>query len=475
MSGDASPVAEALPTLDPWIAASLIVQAGQVDGPRLARSRAWLLRAADDLAHLPPLGLIIDVGEALSFDRHAGLGVPSFPSPLREAFAEYLEHVVGRLRNDRLRLAASDALAGLPEERRPAAVALLLSNLLTRMRWEGHREGHKLRSRVALRQALSRPIEEIVLAGAEALEDPDVLREVTEELHALSRAARRAGALLQASDVFLIEHLERLGGAAERVAFTQLMNAADRLERSLPSRIASTRTPRGQHATRLEDESTYPAGGFSSISTSGSLENLVSSELVYLEGRAEIDLFDVRFATDELLRFTRDEAVHTRPSRTIAFLLAPELLDARVLDAGQKEQRLTLALALLIAACRRLLHWLDEIDLRIELRHAPSLRSEGHLLALALREPIERGVAVVGALDGAWRAELIESALRRETDAIGIGAPPALPLEHTLHLDLATATPALIETRARQGSTPSPKRAPSSWESALRELLQKLL
>jgi hypothetical protein len=61
-----------------------------------------------------------------------------------------------------------------------------------------------------------------------------------------------------------------------------------------------------------EESDRYPAGGFDALSTKGSFENLVRSEVVYVgEGavaRGGIDLFDVRFVESELLFYTRDES-----------------------------------------------------------------------------------------------------------------------------------------------------------------------
>ena len=62
----------------------------------------------------------------------------------------------------------------------------------------------------------------------------------------------------------------------------------------------------GDAPTQLEEESAFPVGGFSSISTVGSLENLVTSELIYMDdpndpASERPDQFDVRFVEGDLL------------------------------------------------------------------------------------------------------------------------------------------------------------------------------
>jgi hypothetical protein len=71
-----------------------------------------------------------------------------------------------------------------------------------------------------------------------------------------------------------------------------------------------------------EEADQYPAGGFDAISTKGAFENLVRSEVAYVgEGAHEgIDLFDVRFAENELLFYTRDESPLLDARRDVTFV-----------------------------------------------------------------------------------------------------------------------------------------------------------
>ena len=63
----------------------------------------------------------------------------------------------------------------------------------------------------------------------------------------------------------------------------------------------------GHRPTRALDEDTYPVGGFTSISTRGSIESLLHSQLAYMETDERPDLFDIKFLRDELLYYARDE------------------------------------------------------------------------------------------------------------------------------------------------------------------------
>src|SRR5262249_57603158 len=101
--------------------------------------------------------------------------------------------------------------------------------------------------------------------------------------------------------------------------------------------------------TRVLDEDTYPVGGYSSISTKGTIESLLHSQLAYME-EARPDLFDIKFVRDELFYYARDENQFLRRRRAFAFVLAPDLAQARFKDPEPPGQRLVLALALVVPA-----------------------------------------------------------------------------------------------------------------------------
>ena len=78
-----------------------------------------------------------------------------------------------------------------------------------------------------------------------------------------------------------------------------MLEASERIGQTLPRHVRARRRD-GSHLTPLAEEDRYPTGGFAALTNAGSPENLVASELVYMDDGSDIDLFDVRFAEGEL-------------------------------------------------------------------------------------------------------------------------------------------------------------------------------
>src|SRR5205807_9017417 len=135
--------------------------------------------------------------------------------------------------------------------------------------------------------------------------------------------------------------------------------AAETLEAALPRQRVRPLARRMEVPTRILDEDTYPVGGFTSISTRGSPESLLHSQLAYMETDERPDLFDVKFLRDELLYYARDENQFLRRRRSFVFALFPDLLHTRVKDPTLPYQRGVLLLALIVVVIRRLSDWLS--------------------------------------------------------------------------------------------------------------------
>ncbi|MHC4662414.1 MAG: hypothetical protein ACYS8W_12060 [Planctomycetota bacterium] len=75
--------------------------------------------------------------------------------------------------------------------------------------------------------------------------------------------------------------------------------------------------------TELRDAGYYPVGGFAEITNRpASLENMVRSELIYAGEDVEgLDLFNLRFAENELLYYNRDEGRLMRRRRRVNFVI----------------------------------------------------------------------------------------------------------------------------------------------------------
>jgi hypothetical protein len=180
------------------------------------------------------------------------------------------------------------------------------------------------------------------------------------------------------------------------IAHRQVLQTANRLEEGLPRHKVRPLAGRREVPTRVLDEDTYPVGGFSSISTKGSMESLLHSQLAYMERDPDLrpDMFDVKFLRDELYYYSRDENQFLRRRRVFLFCLYPDLVRARFKDPDLPVQRIVFVLALLLTAVRKLSEWLSTDALKFEFllildKEAKPLAQEGALLEMLFREQIE--------------------------------------------------------------------------------------
>lgn len=376
------------------LCASLCLQRG-VQGVPIAGIRPWILAACVEVTVLPPPSVIADVARILldevdDVHRAASTGY----AELDRALNIYAEHVLGRLLTDRYLRSVRDAIAGLPAQSQPTAVVVALEMMLGRLT-----QGALSLTHGPLRRLIRCADTELHTWGRDALDDSTIRSALVDAYRDLADKVRRQPALLVEADSVTIENLDALGGSAQRLALHQIAEVATLIKHQLPRRIRGRRRP-GMVDTNIQDESTYPIGGYASIGTQGGLESLVSTELIYMESdRSKVDLFDVRWATNELLKYTRDESVFTRSSRRIVVVFDQDLVQARIQDPGSEYQRIVLALGAMVAGVRRLIEWLERVELRIELWfEKPGVREECALVRLLLRAEQDVGVVKVETL-----------------------------------------------------------------------------
>lgn len=467
-------MSEARARVDEWVAAGLLLQRGAKPTVELlALARPWIEATIEILAVLPPIGVVADLGRLLArapFD--IAKSEPVADPELRAAIDAYEEHVLGRLAADFRLETARDALVRLDESLRPAAIAVFVEQVLARMQSEPARLDDELDSPgpAAIRRVIHRHGLDLLELGEDVFDGQDhaeLRHELTRAYAGLAQAARQCGSLIGDVELYTLENHTALRSSSLRLAMAQIAEAAQIIERSLPVRVRRSDASRGRTPTKIEDESAYPIGGYASISTIGGIESLVSSELIYMSPPAEreagqVDLFDVRWAAGELLKYTRDESVHTRERRTIGFAFTPSLEQARVKDPGVPFQRLVLGFGGIVAGIRKLCAWLDEAELHLHLlllarpageglRRQP-LHEEAELARLLLREYVESGVVAIVELDGpaAARDHAREAATIGGSDLVWLTAEPELPIdrepsgqrkpgyrEHTLDIDEA--------------------------------------
>ena len=303
----------------------------------------------------------------------------------------YEDHVLGKLYADWSFGRAGDALRRYEGRDRARGLAFVLDRFRDRSGFDG-----VLFSPGVLKGLLEQPPEEVLQQGWESLrqDGPD---ELNERLYqSLIAAARRTAEVLGPDDVAAVEAGDALAEEGERLARRQVRQAAAALESALPRH--RPRPPRGprETPTRMLDDSAYPVGGFSSISTRGSVESLLHSQLAYMERDERPDLFDVKFLRDELLFYSRDENQFLRRRRTFVFALSDDLTATRFKDPELPYQRGVLLLALLTTAVKRLTEWLAADALAFEILFvgegdAAPLAAERALLQTLLREPIVNG------------------------------------------------------------------------------------
>lgn len=122
--------------------------------------------------------------------------------------------------------------------------------------------------------------------------------------------------LIREEDVFELTHWRSLSTEHLRIGCRQILAVDRRLgERPLPQRIHVHDA--GDVETAFVDETYYPMGGLAELTHRGSLENLVTSQLIYIEPGPEINVFDVRYLEGELLYYMRDEGSLRRKRRTV--------------------------------------------------------------------------------------------------------------------------------------------------------------
>lgn len=349
------------------------------------------------------------------------LATPKVPLPprseLRRALAAYEDQLLGRLATDRRLLGLRDALSRLPQTAQPSAVALTCALLVERIGFSCSYSPQLPPS--VIRQLEQYPIERVLERGYASWSGaPDALQALAEDYTQLAAGAQTRGDLLSDAMIFAAENIDLMVELGQHVAASQIISAAEMFLAAWP-RAVKPRQARGHAAISHDEASSFPAGGFSSMSNSGSLENIVSSELIYMDPGDPVDLFNVRYAEGELLYYTRDEGILARPERFVHFVFDPGLTTAGTKDRGSTWQRIVLLCGLLTALVRRLVDILGDEALElycvfpIDAAQNEVLARERMLVELVLREWRDKGSVLVKTLSPSQLAELMAEQLKR--------------------------------------------------------------
>jgi hypothetical protein len=359
---------------------------------------------------------------------------------------------------------------------RPAAIALVVGAICERSAFTGAAV-----SPGVLRRALARPKENrATLALAETACHPAL----ADAYQQLARGARLCRALVDEREVFTIDHLAVLRDLGGRMTADHVLAAATAIDRTLPKRLTPHRAQHGGRDTQFADDTLYPAGGFAAITPAGdgaSFENLVTSELVYMEDGDGPDVFTLRYVEGELLYYQRDDSVFRRRRHVVVVKLAPDLDDARVKDRGLPWQRLVLVLGLVVATLRWLTKQLGDRALHVKLMFPHNVLSEERkVIALLLEGEIARGLVTIEETsmpDAIAAAAAAGDTALADLVVVSLAAAPKLPRGvRALHVELSGAAPVVRELAPRSG-TPEPAEgdAWTAWCEAGEDLLRWLV
>lgn len=228
--------------------------------------------------------------------------------------------------------------------------------------------------------------------------------------------------LLREEDFFELAHFDALDRPHRRLfarRVQELVTAAG------PIDVARTRVrvESEEASTAVADEGSYPTGGIGEITTKGSIENLVRSELVYrMDDSSGVDLFALRWAEGDLLFYTRDAGSLHRKRRALVFALDPSRM--RVKDPRHAASLAVLAYSLIGRTADDLLELFGGEGARVEVRivspkPVDADREEAELFEMRLKEAMRRGdarVAIESAIDPAGAVDA-----RRRTFVVAIG------------------------------------------------------
>lgn len=422
----------------------------------------WALAIAAEGDPLPPLGFIADMGHMI-FRASTGLAQnvqsTGWPTTLRRGYEDY---VLGKLFADSSFERGGAALLPYPTLERGKGLAFLINQMRQRAGFPG-----VLLSPGAIKSLREAASAEILLEGLESIQQAGPMPLLTSLYEELVRAMRNTASVLGPEDIFELERKTAIAQFGQRVALRQVLRAARMLEEVAPRQKPRPLSRRHQVPTRILEEDTYPVGGFSSISTRGTIESLLHSQLAFMEESDRPDLFDMKFLRDELLYYSRDDNNFLRRRRSFIFALYPDLIQARFKDAELPYQRVVLLMALLRTAISKLIDWLNTDSLLFEIvliqdKDGPGLAAEQELLEVLLAEQIANHTVTVESLSASKLAQRCILRSRRSLCHCLLASVQ----EQTLDAEDAVVSRLVLDGPAPalgMGDAPSRPEADSAW------------
>lgn len=266
---------------------------------------------------------------------------PGVPEPLRR---DYAHDVIDRIERSRALDAAAEIVADQPPAERGGVIATAIDRLTRRARLD--RFAFSPAAVRALRR--SRP----TAIDGSGLPSGNTVLEMIDGLTQAVTRFRLTRDLLTPADLDALDDSGRSESLTTRLLRRLTIQAEAAIERCLPRSDRRPPSSWGGSATGFVTIGRRPCGGLTSIASGERLENLLPSQLAYLEAERP-DLFDLKFLRGELLHYQRDENPHFARRRTIAFLFESDDAEVRRPDAGLPFPRIVLGLALVRLVARR--------------------------------------------------------------------------------------------------------------------------
>ena len=439
----------------------------------------WLQAIASEGHGIPPVGFLADLATLVlgGHDAQPPINARELPGVDLGLLRRYEDYCLGKLYSNLAFERASDAVLRYPEADRGRGLCYLAERLLAQIDFPGI-----ALNPAALRSLQELPAEELLRQAWKALSEFGQDEVAAGQLTALVDRVKDAGDLLGPADIFELERGTALAEFGQRLALRQVLKTAELLTQGLPLKRPRLVSRHRHVATQLLTEDAYPVGGFSSISTKGTIESLLHSQLVYLERGERPDLFDIKFVRDELLYYSRDENQFLRRRTTLLVVLSADLVTTRAKDPALPFQRIVMTLGLLVALATRLRDWLSDEALEVHLvlpavsGNRP-LADEQDLLELLLADQIELGAARIECAPKDKLASIAAAHRKRSLvhTVVVTATEQPLPtgLDHAIRLLVATPQPHLEEANLAPYWSEEP--GATAWSETLRVLLERLL
>jgi hypothetical protein len=371
------------------------------DAAGVGAALEWCQQIVGEGHALPPIGFVADIGNvALGLDRERRqrkqqVEIPGLPHGL---IRSYEDLVLGKIYTDFTFERASDALRRYASgKERNRGLDYIIHQICERGQIPGVEfSTGVVRSLLHSKTTDSKPYDELLREGWEMLTQDGPMEVLIDLYKAIIAGARRMAEILAPEDVSALEQRTAIAEVGQYVAHRQIVQMANRMEQGLPRQKVRPLVGRREVPTRILDEDTYPVGGFSSISTKGTIESILHSQLAFMETDRALqpDLFDIKYLREELYYYSRDENQFLRRRRSFLFALYPDLTTARFKDAELPYQRIVMTMALLVLTVRKISEWLSTDALNFEILlvldgATKLLDQEAELFGFLFRELIE--------------------------------------------------------------------------------------